>query len=43
MVKCPEFGDAKNEWMEDIALLTGGIYISDIRGVDVKKIGGSIS
>lgn len=38
VVKCPEFGDAKNEWMEDIALLTGGVYISDIRGVDIKKL-----
>jgi len=37
-VKSPEFGDLRTEWMEDIALLTGGSYISDIRGVDVKKI-----
>jgi len=37
-VKSPEFGDFKREWMEDIALLTGGNYISDIRGNDIKKI-----
>jgi chaperonin GroEL len=38
VVKSPAFGDAKREEMEDIALLTGGTYISDIRGVDIKEI-----
>lgn len=37
VIKCPEFGEARREWMEDIAMLTGAIYISDIRGVDIKK------
>lgn len=35
-VKSP-FGDNKNEEMEDIALLTGGIYLSDIKGIDIAK------
>lgn len=38
VVKSPSFGDARREEMEDIALLTGGTYISDIRGVDIKEI-----
>lgn len=38
VVKSPEFGEMKREWMEDIALLTGGNYISDIRGNDIKKV-----
>lgn len=37
-VKAPSFGDGRREEMEDMALLTGGTYISDIRGVDVKEI-----
>lgn len=36
-VKSPEFGDARRDSMEDIALLTGGTYISDIRGIDIKE------
>lgn len=36
-VKAP-FGADRNEGMEDIALLTGGTYISDIRGIDIKEI-----
>ncbi len=36
-VKSP-FGENRNEAMEDIALLTGGTYISDIRGIDIKDI-----
>lgn len=36
-VKAPEFGDLRREAMEDIALLTGGTYISDIRGIDIKE------
>jgi chaperonin GroEL len=35
-VKCPDFGDAKRDWMEDLALLTGATYISDIRGVKIE-------
>lgn len=38
VVKSPEFGKAAAEWMEDIALMVGGSYISDIRGNDIKKI-----
>jgi len=38
VVKSPGFGDGKREEMEDMALLTGGSYVSDIRGVDVKEI-----
>lgn len=38
IVKSPEYGDARREHMEDLALMTGGMYISDIRGVDVKEI-----
>lgn len=38
VVKSPEFGDLKRDWMEDIAMLTGGYYISDIRGMDIKKV-----
>lgn len=38
VVKAPEFGDARRESMEDIALLTGGTYISDSKGVGIKDI-----
>ncbi len=37
VVKCP-FGENRNEEMEDIALLTGGDYVSDITGIDVKEV-----
>lgn len=36
-VKSP-FGQNKNEDMEDIALLTGGDYVGDIRGIDIKEV-----
>lgn len=36
-VKSP-FGENRHEAMEDIALLTGGDYISDTRGLDIKEI-----
>jgi chaperonin GroEL len=35
-IKSP-FGEKRNEEMEDIALLTGATYISDIRGIDIAK------
>lgn len=38
VVKAPYFGEARREAMEDIALLTGGSYISDIRGTSVREI-----
>ncbi|MGL4501104.1 MAG: chaperonin GroEL, partial [Planktothrix sp.] len=37
-IKSPEFGDKKREWMEDLALLTGATYVSDIRGVKIDEI-----
>jgi chaperonin GroEL len=36
-IKSP-FGTDRNEGMEDIALITGGTYISDIRGIDIKQV-----
>lgn len=36
-VKSP-FGENKDEEMQDIALLTGGDYISDITGIDIKEV-----
>jgi chaperonin GroEL len=38
VVKSPSFGEDRRLEMEDIALLTGGSYVSDIRGVNVKEI-----
>lgn len=38
VVKAPEFGVERMEAMEDIALLTGGSYITDIRGINIKEI-----
>jgi chaperonin GroEL len=38
VVKSPGFGDSRREEMEDIAMLTGGTYISDIRGVNIQEI-----
>lgn len=38
VVKAPAFGEARRLEMEDIAMLSGGTYISDIRGVGVKDI-----
>lgn len=38
VVKSPGFGEQRRIEMEDIALLTGGTYISDIRGIGVKEI-----
>lgn len=38
VVKSPGFGDNRTEQMEDIALLTGGHYVSDIRGINIKEI-----
>ena len=37
VIKSPDFGDARRDWMEDIALLTGGTYISDVRGASIKE------
>jgi len=36
VVKAPEFNEKRREAMEDIALLTGASYVSDINGIDIK-------
>lgn len=38
-VKSPAYGEERRLEMEDIALLTGGDYISDVRGINIKEIG----
>ncbi len=38
IIKSPGFGEARRIEMEDIALLTGGNYISDIRGLNIKEV-----
>src|ERR1700760_670791 len=37
IVRCPEFGDFQREPMEDLALLTGGTYISTEKGNSLEK------
>lgn len=37
LVTAPDFGDLRREGLEDIALMTGGIFISSIRGIDISK------
>jgi len=38
VVKSPAFGNERRIEMEDIALLTGGTYISDSKGVGIKEV-----
>lgn len=38
VVKAPGIGDAQREEMEDIAILTGGTFMADNRGNDIKSI-----
>lgn len=38
VIKCPEFGDKKREYMEDLAAITGATYISDEKGRELKKV-----
>ena len=38
MIKCPEFGEKKREFMEDLAAITGATYISDEKGRELKKV-----
>lgn len=38
VVTAPEFGDLRREAMEDIATLTGGMYLSDQKGKSIKEI-----
>lgn len=37
VVKSPAFGDLKKQMMEDIATVTGGILVSDIKGIDIER------
>lgn len=37
IVRCPEFGEFKQEAMEDLAIITGGTYISDEKGKALNK------
>lgn len=37
-VKSPAFGEDRRIEMEDIAMLTGADYISDVRGINIKEI-----
>jgi len=37
-IKSPEINDARREWMEDLEMLTGATYISDLRGVGFKDV-----
>lgn len=39
VVKAPSFGNDRRLEMEDLAILTGGTYISDSKGVGIKEIG----
>lgn len=38
IVRSPEFGDLKRETMEDLAIITGGTYISDEKGAGLKSV-----
>lgn len=38
VIKSPDFGEARREYMEDLAVITGGVYISDLKGVGVKEV-----
>lgn len=38
VVKSPSFGNERRIAMEDLAILTGGTYISDSKGVGIKEI-----
>lgn len=37
-VKSPAFGEDRRIEMEDIAMLTGADYISDVRGINIKEV-----
>lgn len=37
-VKAPSFGDKRKAYLEDIAILTGGTYISEDMGTDLKLV-----
>src|SRR6185369_3864809 len=38
IIKAPAIGDERRIEMEDLAILTGGSYVSDIRGINIKEI-----
>lgn len=38
VVKSPDFGTQRQEMMQDISLLTGGDYVSDLQGIDIKEV-----
>lgn len=38
VVKAPSYGDLQREGMEDIASVTGGTFISDNRGLNIKEV-----
>ena len=38
VVRAPAYGEARNDEMEDMAILTGATYMSDRRGLDLKEI-----
>lgn len=38
VVKSPSIGERRRQEMEDIAVLTGGTYVSDGKGIDIKEI-----
>lgn len=37
-VKAPSFGDKRKAYLEDIATLTGGTYLSEEMGIDLKSV-----
>ena len=38
-VKAPGFGERKTSYLEDIAILTGGIVVRDETGISLDKVG----
>lgn len=38
-VKAPEFGDKRKQVLEDISILTGGVFVTDDLGISFDKIG----
>lgn len=38
VVKAPDFGDKRVEAMENLSLITGGTYVSDLHGIDIKEV-----
>ena len=42
-VKAPGFGDRRKEMLEDIATLTGGVVISEEKGMKLGRSGSSIA